>query len=336
MTRLIDPLPLRSTTVWPGYEADAIIPRVYGRARVPGRRYAEHGKTYVLADHALEGADAIYDDGEPIAGWRHDNGADSTGHAVAFVRLEKAPKGELSADVRGLPGDPASVLNDLYPGHDLTELRVWAAHEGLVLGGAFLQAQTLRSALAFVVSQWAGGWSAGMPGLAGPFPPDADAPSYATIGPLDRGGLQAECTIDDLVTRLVVRFDWDYAADAPQQTVILGADSATRWGVRETTLDLPWIKESRQAVAIATRWLQWRARPLWTLKWTAGVDYRELPPGVWIDLTGTDAPVTGRAVVMDLDPGYGRGEVQITVQAPVGLVPVIGLIQTATEFDALA
>ena len=147
MTRLIDPLPLRSTTVWPGYEADAIIPRVYGRARVPGRRYAVHGTTYALADHALAGVDAVYDDGAPVAGWRHDNGADSTGHAVAFVRLEKAPKGALSADVRGLPGDPASILTDLYPGHDLTELRVWAAHEGLVLGGAFLQAQTLRLSL---------------------------------------------------------------------------------------------------------------------------------------------------------------------------------------------
>lgn len=332
MARLTDPLPLRRTTVWPGYAEDAIIARVYGRARVPGRRYAVHGKTYVLADHALEGVDAVYEDGEPIAGWRHDNGADSAGHAVAFVRLEKAPKGALSADVRGLPGDPASILTDLYPGHDLTELRVWAAHEGLVLGGAFLQAQTLRSALAFVVSQWAGGWSAGMPGLAGPFPPDSDAPSYASSGALDRGGLQAECSLDTLVTRLVVRFDWNYASDAAQQTVILSADSASRWGVREATLDLPWVKESRQALAIATRWLQWRARPLWTLTWSAGVENRELPPGVWIDLTGADAPVTGRAVVMDLDPGYGRGEVQITAQAPVGLVPVARLIQTATEF----
>ncbi len=332
MPRLIDPLPVRSTTVWPGYEADAIIPRVYGRARVPARRYAEHGKTWVVADHALEGVDAVYDEGEPIAGWRHDNGADSTGHAVALIRLEKAPKGAISADVRGLPGAPDRILTDLYPGPDLTDLRVWAAQEGLVLGGAFLQAQTLRTALAFVVSQWAGGWSAGMPGLAGPFPPDADAPSYAASGPLDRGGLQTECSLDALVTRLVVRFDWNYASDAAQQTLTIAADSDSRWGVREAALDLPWVKESRQALAIATRWLQWRARPLWTLKWNAGVDYRDLPPGVWIDLTGTDTPMTGRVVVMDLDPGYGRGEVQITAQAPVGLLPVVRLIQTATEF----
>ena len=42
--------------------------------------------------------------------------------------------------------------------------------------------------------------------------------------------------------------------------------------------------------------------------------------------------MTGRVVVMDLDPGYGRGEVQITAQAPVGLLPGVRLIQTATEF----
>ena len=31
---LSDPLPLRDTRVWPGYDEVKVIPRIYGRARI--------------------------------------------------------------------------------------------------------------------------------------------------------------------------------------------------------------------------------------------------------------------------------------------------------------
>ena len=330
---LADSLGLRHTTVWPGYTEDAILPRVYGRTRVPARQYAENGKVFVLADHAVAGVDAVYEDGAAIAGWRHDNGADLTGHAVAFLTLDTAPSGTVSADVRGLDGAPAAILNDLYPRDDLTDLTVWGAQQGLELGGALMTDLTVRAAVQLVVEQFGGAWSAGMPGFAGPFPPDDTDPTWGAFSALDRGDLRASCTVTELINRLTVRYAWDYAADRPRQSMVVeAASSIARFGAREQTLDLPWITTARAALAVATRRLHWWARPVWTLQFQAGPAYRPIPPGAWVTLSGGDVPVTGRAVVLDVDPGYGRGTAQFTVQAPAGTAPAVTLVQSSTAF----
>lgn len=331
--RLSDPVPLRHTTVWPGYTEDAVIPRVYGRTRVPGRKYAAHGKTYVLADHALAGVDAVYDGDDPVVGWQLRNGADMTGHACAFLDLAEAPTGELSADVRGLDGAPAAILNDLYPRSDLGDLAIWAAQQGIELGGALIDDLTVRAALQLVCDQFGGAWSAGMPGFAGPFPPSDSDPTWAEFAPLDRGETRAECTLETLENRLTVRYAWDYAKNQPRQSLVVEATSSVAWfGTREKTLDLPWIGTARAALAVATRRLHWRARPLWTLQFTAGPNARTVPPCGWIQLTGSDVPVTGRAVVLDVDPGYGSGSVKFTVQIPAGDAPAVSVIQSSAAF----
>lgn len=333
--RLADPLSLRDTSVWPGYAVVTILPRVYGRTRVAGIRYAAHNKTYVLADHPLAGVDAVYDDGVAIAGWQHANGADISGHASAFVYLAAPPKGRLSADVRGLSGNPADILNDLYPRNDLQDLAVTCANAGLELGGVLQERQTLRAALQFIVDQIGGAWSAGMPGFAMLFPPAGDAPVWATFGPLDMANAQATCQLSEIVTRLSVQFDWDYAADhARQSLVLIASDAASTHGERPADLVLPWIKTARAALAVAVRWLEWRARPLWTLTWACGIQYCNIPPGSIVEIN-TRLPVSGRVVVTDVDPGYGRGEVRITAQAPAGPPPRVTLLQAGTAFVAV-
>ena len=71
----------------------------------------------MLADHALAGVDAVTVGGKAIAGWRWYNGADITGHACAFLELSQPPASgaTLAAEVRGLSGNPAAILADLYP-----------------------------------------------------------------------------------------------------------------------------------------------------------------------------------------------------------------------------
>lgn len=328
---LSDPLPLRDTSVWPGYTELQILPRVYGRARVAGVRYAEHNHLYVLADHALAGVDAVYDDGAPIAGWVHRNGADLTGHAAALLQLSAPPQGVLSADVRGLSGNPADILNDLYPRTDLQELAAQCANASLELGGVLRQRSTVRAAVQFVVSQFGGMWSAGRTGFAGFFPPADTDPIVATFGVLDVANAEAECQLSDLVTRLTVPFDWDFAADQAQQFLALWTDTALIHGERAGELALPWVKTARDALDIAARYLAWRARPLWTMTWTTGIQYRDVQPGSWISVDA-GLPVAGLAVVTDIDPGYGRGDVRISAQAPTGLVPRVTLLQAGAAF----
>lgn len=145
---LSDPLPLRLTTVWPDYETEAVIPWIFGRARVTPLRYDVSGRRFVLADHALAGVDSVTLDDAPIAGWSFANGADSTGHACAFLELAEPPgTKKLAAEVRGLPSNPADILAALGVRDDLQEFRRAMTQAGLELGGALTQAMTRRAAI---------------------------------------------------------------------------------------------------------------------------------------------------------------------------------------------
>lgn len=337
MTRpLSDPVQLRDNSAWPGYDSIAIIPRVYGRATLSPIRYADHGLTYVIADHALSGVDSVALDGEELSGWRWRNGADVTGHAVAFLDLSAVPaaSADLAVTVRGLSGNPADIIADIYPRSDLHDFRIWCANQGLVLGGALDKKMTIRSALSFVLDQVGARFSAGLSGFALPFPPVSGGQLHAEFGPLDIASWSAECSLADVVTRLTVPFDWDYAAGQARQSVVLEALIASKsHGVRESELALPWVKTARQATATATAWLQWHARPLWKFQFETGVQFRALQPGVWISMTHPRLPVSGDAVVMDVDPGYGRGAVTVAAQAQAGSVPSVTLISKSGAFS---
>jgi hypothetical protein len=338
MRPLSDPVPLRDTSVWPGYDAITILPRVYGRARIKPLRYNEAGTITVLADHPLAGVDSVTVDGDPVPGWKLRNGADMTGHAVAFLDLAEAPDttAVLAAEVRGLDGNPAAIINDLYPRDDLQDFAVLCRNAGLVLGGALNQRMTIRAALQFVLEQVGCVWSAGMLGFAAPFPPPTDAPTWAAFGPLDLADWTAECGLDSVVTRLTVPFDWDYSSGKARQSVVLEAPTSTRdHGPREAERALPWVRDARQAVATATTGLQWRARPLWTLKFSADLRYRNVPPGGRITVTHPNLPYSGDYVVTDLDPGYGSGTVRGTAQAPAGLTPEVFLVQQSRGFGPI-
>ncbi|MDG4549876.1 MAG: phage tail protein [Candidatus Contendobacter sp.] len=340
MTRpLSDPIPLRDTSVWSSYDAVTILPRVYGRARIKPLRYNADGTQYVVADHAIAGVDAVTLDGSPINGWRWRNGSDLTGHAVALLELAEAPdtSANLAAVVRGQSGNPADILADLYPRADLQDFRVHCRNAGLELGGALTERMTTRAALQFVAEQAGAVWSAGLPGLAMPFPPPESDPIWREFNALDMAGWSASCELAAVVTRLTVPFAWDYAAGQATQSVVLEAVAATReHGAREAERALPWVTTARQAVAIATAWLHWRARPLWTLQFDAGSAARDIPPGAWIEVSHPRIPLQGLYVVTDLDPGYGRGVVKITAQAPAGEAPAVVIVRQSAAFAAIA
>ena len=335
---LSDPVPLRETSVWPGYDQIAVIPRVYGRARIAPLRYSEAGTVYVLADHPLAGVDAVTLDGSPVSGWRWRNGGDVTGHAVAFLELPEAPdtSADLAAEVRGLDGNPAAIVADLYPRDDLQDFAIYCRNNNLILGGSLAEKTTVRAAIQFVLDQVGCVWSAGLPGFALPFPPPAADPTHATFAALDLADWTAEAELSDLVTRVTVPFAWDYAAGKATQSLVLEAKTASAaYGVRESELALPWVTTARQALATATAWLQWRARPLWRLSATVGVEWAALQPGGWIGATHPRLPQSGRYVLTDVDPGYGRGAVTLAAEAPAGAAPAVTIIRQSSAFEPI-
>lgn len=338
MTRLLsDPLPLRDTSVWPDYDRLQIIPRVYGRTRIAPIRYNEAGTLFVLADHSIAGVDRVTRDGEEID-FRWRNGSDVTGHAVAFLELASAPdsSAKLAAEMRGLSDNPADILADLYYRDDLQDFRIYCRNQNLALSGAFDNRMTVRAAISLVLEQVGAVWSAGLPGFAQTFPPDDNGPIWARFGPLNATDWSAECGLDRLIARLKVPFDWDYTESKSQQSLVLEAPTAIReHGEREAELSLPWVRDARQALATATRYLEWRARPLWSLQFSAGLNYRSIEPGGWIEVNHPRLPLVGQYVVTDLDPGYGKGSVSITAEAPAGPVPDVTLVCQSTAFDPI-
>lgn len=337
MRPLSDLLPLRDTSALPGYDSIQIIQRVYGRARVKPIRYNEAGTLFVVADHPIDGVDSVtLNDTAIDFRWR--NGADMTGHAVAFLELASAPdsSAKLAADVRGLSGNPADILEDIYYRADLQDFKIYCRNQNLVLGGALDNKMTIRAAIDFVLQQVGAVWSAGLSGFAQLFPPLDTDPLYATLGRLDINNWAAECSLDQIVTRLTVPFDWDSSEGKARQSVVLEAPAAIReHGEREAELALPWVRDARQAIATATAHLRWRARPLWTLQCSVGRQRRSIAPGGWIAVDHPRLPLPGRYVVTDLDPGYGRGAVSLTAQAPAGMVPAVTLVRQSTAFDPI-
>lgn len=337
MTRpLSDPLPLRDTSAWPGYVTVEVIPWVFGRATVKPLRYNAAGTRFVLADHALADVYGVTVNGEDAGGWAWSNGADAPGHAVAFLDFATAPDSsdEIVADVQGLSGNPADIISTLYPPAAVQDFAIHCRNAGLELGGVLAEQQTIRAAIQSVCEQVGAVWSAGLSGFAMPFPPSADDPLYAELGALDLQDWTAECSLADVVTKLSVPFDYGYGTGKSRQSLTLTAPAALALhGERTATLALPWVKTARQALATATALLQWRARPLWMLKCSVGVQFRAIQPGGWITLTHPRLPKSGQYVVTDLDPGYGQGKVTITAQAPAGLTPAVQITQQSTAFD---
>ncbi len=333
---LSDPLPLRDTRVWPGYDEVKVIPRIYGRARITPHRYNAPANRYVLADHALAGVDAVTVGGKAIAGWRWYNGADITGHACAFLELSQPPASgaTLAAEVRGLSGNPADILADLYPREDLHEFASGCRNRGIELGGAITERMAIRAAIGFVCRQAGVVWSAGLPGFVAPFPPAATDPTAAEFTALQMGDWSADCALGSLITRLSVPFDWDDADKKARQSLVLDAPSARRLhGERAGELALPWVRDARYALDAARAYLQWHARPLWTVRFTSDLPRYRLQPAAWVMLQHPRLPQSGRYVLTDLDPGYGSGKISVTAQAPAGAAPTVVLVSQAQAFE---
>lgn len=288
MGKFTDPLPLRRTTDWPSYGEDAVLPVVYGAVTLAPLRYQRDPLRYLLADHAIQGVDAVTLRGEPYSAWVLSQETDPTGHPAALLSVQhNADPGDWAVTLRGkqhpqsgaLLDTPDLILWDVLanlagldlPYARLDDLRAWGS--AVVPSGGVLSARdSVQSVLDQLTSGMGLAWSPACPGLALPWPP-ADPPAQPLHHLDDRTcpDLTAEADLADLATVLVLDYAWDWATGTPTASLRAEAPQAIeRFGIRERRLSAGWIRQHGAAESYAQRWLGRHANPAWVMTGTAG------------------------------------------------------------------
>lgn len=350
---LSDPLPLRSSAVWPLFAKPEPLPVVYGRCTVPAIQFDSTRKFWLVADHAIGGVDSVWIDGRegPVFAWR--NGIDMTGHPVALVELGQAlaSTATLTAAVRGkthpdtgaILENPADILQDMLrlAGHgvsdaDLAEFR--AAGAGLVIAGRLTPDLSARAQIAELADSVGMLWSLAMPGLARRWPVEgrgAGEPLYAVFAADEVENLRADCNQAALYTQLTMEFDWDWSSNSARQSVTLQANTQALYGDRATTLRAKWITGAAQAIERGTAWLQARGRPRWSIEFETDLD-QPVVPGGWFAVSHPLLPGAGDLLAIDVQRDWSRRRQRITAERAAGPVPTISVGAVGGLFAELA
>ena len=339
---LSDPLPLRSSAVWPLFAKPEPLPVVYGRCTVPAIQFDSTRKFWLVADHAIGGVDAVRIDGraEPVFAWR--NGVDVTGHSVALVELGQAlastatltavVRGKTHPDTGALLENPADILQDLLSlaGHvvsdaDLAEFR--AACADVIMAGRLAPELSARAQIAELADSVGMLWSLAMPGLARRWPVEeraAGEPIYAVFAADEIENPRADCNQSALYTRLIVEFDWDWDKNSARRAVTLQADTLALYGDRSTTLQAKWISSAALAIELGAAWLQARARPRWLIEFEADLD-PPVVPGGWFAVSHPLLPGAGDLLAIDVQRDWSRQRQRIAAERAAGPVPTISV-----------
>lgn len=338
MTPLSAPLPLRTTAVWPGFREPVAIPHRYGQTGGRLLQYSQDRRVFVWADHAVAGVDAVLIGGQAVGNWQHRNGTDATGRAVAFVEftqpveegadLVARGRGKLGAG--GLMVNPADVLADILtsiagrPAIDLSDFRGACAAAGLEVGGSLERPETLRAVVRSLCASIGAVFSDGRAFL---WPDDAPTGGWRIGAEVE---IDAALQQDTLANDLTLRFA---AEDGqPRASVRVEApDSVAAYGRRERLEDAPWLASPRVAIAVATRALQQRARPAWSVG--TGPIERVLRIGDVVALDHPTLPVQASAVVLGRELDAQDGSTRVRFELPVGDAPAVRLVSQSAALD---
>lgn len=327
-------VPLRPASVLGEFDADERLAWVIGRAvALEPRRFSVDGRQHQIADHPIARIRAVIVDGQVVPVETYLLISEIVdGQAVATLLLSQAPARSVVVIVDGAvdeageiienPADVARWLLDRF-GAPITAAEVDAyriASLGVQLRGVVDGAAASRRELLDTVFRSAGAiWSIGMPGLARRWPPDsADGHISGTLTPLVDTSPAIEAL--PLLTRLPVRFDYDWSVGQYRRAFVAEAPSAIEvHGVREpdAPLDLPWLADWRTAEDIAAARLGFAARPGFSVRWqAAGINHD--PGDVWA-LSHSASPVSGRQVLTDAALDLTGNTAELTTHAITGL-----------------
>lgn len=345
MRSLIEPLPLRQSTVWAGFREARTIPLRYGETLGACLQVDDTRRLWCWADHPVVAIDAVRVADTDVGNWVWRNALDSTGRVVALVEFD-APVDEgvtVSATGRGKPhpttgalmDSAADVVWDLLA--NVAGLSVDAGDFGafrsatstLPIGGSFVSPLSVRDAVRQVCRSIGAVFSS--PSRCVLFPAvttDAARFTVAARHVLSK----VDTALDSIVTTLRVEFALE--DDTPTQAVELSAlDAVREFGERPSDLVLRFVAEPRVAVSVGTRLLQMWARPNWTI--TASGLERVLRVGDVVTLSHPDSPVSGDHPVIAREVDLEAVRSSVTVRAPVGAVPSISLVRQSSRSGPL-
>lgn len=350
---LSNPLPLRSSAAWGGFGDVSALPIVYGRATLAPVQYSQDRRVWLVADHPIQGVDAVRRDDVASADWTWRNVVDPVGQPVAVIELALplADGERLAVDVRGrvhptrghLLTAPAEILWDLLTnvaGMNTAEAELFALRAdlaGVEIGGVINDPlMTTRSQIDRIMASAGAAWSAGMPGLACAWPPvDQDDAALVTVDRLSASDLAPVVGDGGICTVLRVLFDFDWSSGKHRQAVQIESPSAIRvYGRIEREYDAGWLHSSRLADALGRAHLSWLARPVWTVSWRADIG-AGLRPGDWVEITHPGSPVRGRLRLTRADLDLDRGSLYLAIAAPAGPVPSMSAARLSESFDPL-
>lgn len=328
---LTDTLPLRAATVWGDFERVETLPIPYGRVTLAAVRYTD--TAYLCADCPIVGVDSVTVDGAQRLDWRHRNGVDSTGRAVAFVEFG-APidvDSDVAVTLRGRPHPttgalmtaPDEILWDVLSNvcglpltaAQLDDLRIECV--GLEIGGVLAdRTRSVRAQVDEIVQSIGGAWSAGAQGLAMIFPlvDYGDRPTDVHVDRLTATEPASESTHADLATVVRLDYDHDWSTGEPSKSIeVVDAEGVRLYGRIETTLSASWLHSERMADALARRWLAWLTVPKWRVSWrSADIGAR---PGDWAEIDHPRIPITGRHRIVGVESDYDRLSATLSVLA---------------------
>lgn len=352
MRPLSDTLPLRTTAVWPGYDVIEPIPVALGRTSLTPVQFGAGRRLWAVSDYPVMGIDAVRIDDAPTAAYTWWNADDGTGRTVAMLELGQAlPDGaRLAVDVRGLPDpdtgalleNPADVARwilSTYAGRTITraqmdDFRVDAANAGLFVSGVLEDdTQTIRAVLDSLFRSVGAVWSGGMPGIAALYPSTrrAGIPVAEVFGDADNE-FSATSSADAIITCYVLRFSYDFSAGTYRGAVSGEApDAVERYGRLTADWDAPWLLDPAAAVALATRLLQYRARPQWRYQWRTTAP--AVVGGDWVSVGSWLAPVMGEAFVISTEKDLATDETLVYAEIPAGEVPRVNVTQVSSRLE---
>lgn len=358
MTALTDVFPSRRSSVWGGFRTVETIPIRYGDVRGKCVEYQTASldeaprRKWVWSDGACAGIDEVYVNGQRrYGGWVSGNRVDVTGQAVMLIEftLPVAADAVVSARGRGRVSDgamirnPGRVIADLLalagianPGLDLFAFQ--CEQLGIELSGEVAADATVQGVLRSICQSVGAIYSPRLRDVAAIYP--GGPVELIGASPLIRASLDlqnldsSEFDVDTVQNALSVSYAM--RDGRPGKTMDLDAPtSILAYGRRPAELRAEWIGDPGIMANIAERYLQHRARPPHTIKFS-GVR-ADLRPGDWVDIDGTGSPVpfaTGDQQVVateyDIETGRSSGEFEIYA----GTAPSVRIVGQATITEA--
>jgi hypothetical protein len=314
-----DPINLRRSTAWATYVEDFVLPVIYGRVRIQAKPYDETGRLWFLADHAIAGVDNVSIDNTLTEDFGFQNGTDSTGSPISV--LETTVEGIPTVELRGkqengiLLERPDQILAQYIDGTD--ELRAWSQDTGIICAGVINDdSLSVQSTVDSMINGMGLAWTTE---TAIPWPSIPDG-SHGEIN-IKSDNVESTAKSSDIVTRLTVNYRFDYATGKPTRSLVMDA-TQTEYGIRETTVNAPWITDNKSAELLAERYLRWFAAPVWNVSSSIRVN-----AGLAVDIDHPYSPIARGIVTKSDNSG-------VTAQGTTGYGKAVGIIRRASGIDA--